>query len=99
ALWDNWLELKIPISEQYVWWNFYFSGTVMYPTVTQLQHMGIGDFLFSAGAGIQLTIPGLPIGLYLAKPFQYDNGQFTSPPGNTGLGGLSFVISFNTSIY
>lgn len=99
ALWDNWIELRIPIVQQYLWWNFYLSGTVMYPQTSQIEHMKLSDFLFSTGGGFQLAIPGLPIGLYLALPFQDLNGQLYSPPGNTGLGGLSLVISFNTSVY
>jgi outer membrane protein insertion porin family len=61
--------------------------------------MNIDDFLFSTGGGARLTIPGLPIGLYLVKRFQFNNGQVEWQAGNTGLLGLDFVISFNTQIF
>ncbi len=98
ALWDNWLELRIPISEQYLWWDFFLSGTVMYPSTAALAHMNLNDFLFSTGGGFRLTIPGLPIGLYLVKRFKFNNNQIQWEPGNTGIG-LDFVISFNTQIF
>ncbi len=100
ALWDNWLEFRIPISEQYLWWDFFLSGTVMYPDTADLRSMQLSDFLFSTGGGVRLTIPGLPIGLYLVKRFQFDNaGQVQWQQGNTGLLGLDFVISFNTQVF
>jgi outer membrane protein insertion porin family len=98
ALWDNWVELRIPIVEQYLWWDFYLSGTVMYPSLQGFQNLNIDDFLFSTGGGIRLTIPGLPIGLYFAKRFKFDNGGIQWQAGNTGIG-LDFVLSFETSVY
>ena len=82
-----------------MWWDFFLSGTAMYPTTSDLKAVSLDDFLFSTGGGIRLTIPGLPIGLYLVKRFQFNNGQVDWQAGNTGLAGLDFVIAFNTSIF
>lgn len=99
SLWDNWLELRIPIVEQYLWWDFYLSGTAMWATPAGFSSMSLNNFLFSTGGGIRLVIPGLPIGLYFAKRFQILNGQLQWQAGNASTLGLDFVISFNASLF
>ena len=39
--------------------------------------MDMGNFMFSFGGGIRFTIPGLPIGLYFTKRFEFVDGDFT----------------------
>lgn len=99
ALWNNMAELKIPLVQKYLWWEFFLSGTVMYPEPADLKSMSLNDFLFSTGGGVRLTVPGLPIGLYLVKRFKVNNNAIQWEQGNTGLLGLDFVIAFNTQIF
>jgi outer membrane protein insertion porin family len=76
-LWDNWIELRIPIAPQYVWWDFFFSGTGFWDEYREenglkpFEKMEIDDFYFGFGGGARLTIPGFPIGLYFTKRFKY----------------------------
>ncbi len=110
TLWDNWLELRIPILERYFWWDWFISGTSMWESFDEMTRYDnfnsfIGDFYFSAGGGLRFTIPGLPIGLYLAKRFKIVDGRFEPQTGsvfnreNTPKKGLDFVISFTAEIF
>ena len=102
VLWDNWIEFKIPLVEQYIWWDFFMSATAPYEDISELQTLKIDDFLFSLGGGARLAIPQLPIGMYLVKRFKILDGNIAwesrtgslFPPLN-----LDFVISFTLDIF
>ncbi|MAG14158.1 MAG: outer membrane protein assembly factor BamA [Spirochaetales bacterium] len=105
TLWDNWIELRMPIVEQYVWWDWYFSGTALWAELSDFAAMAIDDFLFGFGGGARLTIPGFPIGLYFTKRFRVQNGAVdwqmgTLLPieGRDG-SGIDFVISFTADLF
>jgi outer membrane protein insertion porin family len=72
ALWDNRLELRMPIAEQLLWWVFFFDGVLATPEIDDLKGMSLDDFRFSIGGGLRFTIPQFPIRLYLAKRFYRD---------------------------
>jgi outer membrane protein insertion porin family len=74
ALWNNKLELRMPLIEQLLWWDFFIDGAKLYRSMNQLPNLLQGtDFKFSMGAGIRFTNPQLPLGLYIAKRFTIDN--------------------------
>ena len=112
ALWDSWIELRMPIVEQYIWLDWFLSGTGMWSkTFADLSpnEFLLSDFRFSFGGGIRLTIPGFPIGLYLVKRFKFEetDGAYQAAwqGGNIFLveddetSGLDFVISFTADIF
>ena len=79
ALWNNWVELRMPISEQVIWFDTFFEGTYMatgaeaWAEREKMQEMVRQDWLFSLGSGIRFVIPQFPIRLYMAKRFQFDD--------------------------
>jgi outer membrane protein insertion porin family len=95
ALWDNRLELRMPISEQLLWWVFFFDAVAAYDTVADMKGMHIDDFLFSFGGGLRFSIPQFPIRLYLAKRFNTVGGVGQWQDGELFPGSLKldFVIS------
>jgi outer membrane protein insertion porin family len=105
AMWDNWLEIRMPIVEQYLWFDLFFSMTGFWQDFSKLSSMHIDDYLFSFGGGLRLTIPGLPIGFYLAKRFKTVDGQVQWQRGNIFANeeressGIDFVISFTYQLY
>jgi outer membrane protein insertion porin family len=106
AMWDTMLELRVPIVEQYIWFDLFGSGTgfwgssdtVMNPFLS-LKGMTINDYLFTLGGGLRFTIPGLPIGMYLVKRFKFEDNVFKWQEGvmfkdsDRENSGLDFVIA------
>jgi outer membrane protein insertion porin family len=105
ALWDNRLELRVPIAERVVWGVFFLDGAVGAKEISDFRDWAdapndslLQNFKFSFGAGVRFTIPQFPIRLYLARRFQYaSNGlQWVMvDPGDGSLEpeGWQFVIS------
>ncbi|MEW5814516.1 MAG: outer membrane protein assembly factor BamA [Spirochaetota bacterium] len=102
ALWDSMVELRFPILEQYIWWDFYFSGTAMWAELEKVSQMRLSDYYFSFGAGARLTIPGIPIGLYLTKRFKFDLDNKIEWQTGAILPaslGLDLVVSFTAALF
>lgn len=99
------MELRMPIAEQYVWLDWFLSGVGIWSETSSFFNMTINDYLFSFGAGLRLTVPGFPIGLYLAKRFKFENGALVwqggpvFPREGDETSGLNFVISFTADIF
>jgi len=104
AMWDNWVELRIPLSEQVVWSDLFFRSTGFW---NDRQNFGFfnespENYRFSYGAGIRFTIPNLPLGLYLTKLFrldsegkvQWEGGPIFSDPEDETKG-LRLVLTIN----
>ncbi|MGA2977672.1 MAG: outer membrane protein assembly factor BamA [Spirochaetia bacterium] len=113
ALWDNKLEIRMPIVKEAIWLAGFFDAAALWdqpfgatPPSTSMDQMSLDQFYFSFGAGVRFTIPQLPIRLYLAKGFQIKNGvvdwsTFDNKPGNLDIGGLelAFVISLGGNVF
>ena len=89
------LELRMPISEQLLWWVFFLDGIVAAPEIADLKGMTLDDFRFSVGGGLRFTIPQFPIRLYLAKRFRILDGKIVPEVGDLPFFGttVEFVIS------
>ena len=106
AMWDNWIELRMPVSERVLWSDIFLSGTGFWNQLNDVKSMNISDFKFSMGAGIRFVIPGLPIGLYFTKRFSFDDnsniqwegGSIFRSADNPG-SGLDLVIAFTTGMF
>jgi outer membrane protein insertion porin family len=101
ALWDNKLELRLPLAKDVVWLSSFFDAAALLNDPADLGSLFgswsnfLGGFRFSYGIGIRFTIPQFPLRFYLARGFQVHNGQVVPKPGELNLGGFSFsfVIS------
>lgn len=93
SLWNNWVEFRMPLAEQIIWWDSFLEGAVI-RTFTDgsgsnfnerelLQDTQLQDWQFTLGTGIRFVIPQFPIRLYLAKRFVYDeSGNIEWQTGN-----------------
>lgn len=99
VLWDNWVELRIPIMEKYVWMDWFYSITGIWPDKDSFTKMSLNDFYFTIGGGLRLTIPGLPIGFYFVKRYQYIDNQIQWEDGALFDKTLDFVIGFTPSFF
>lgn len=105
ALWTNWLEFRMPLAEQVIWFDQFIDAAALYEERDQIGQRGIDSMFFSMGAGIRFTIPQFPIRLYLAKRFQIEDGQVDWQtgslfnPDNEEGRGLQFVFSIGTELF
>ena len=104
ALWDSWLELRMPISAQIVWFDMFLEGASLWQSYSDVNLGDINNFDFSFGGGIRFVIPQFPIRLYLAKRFQIVNGQVEWKQGSlfnggSPTGGVDFVFSIGTGFF
>ena len=109
AMWDNWIELRMPIAEQVLWGDLFLSGTGFWQDRTEvipdIRSGDMSNFMFSLGGGIRFTIPGLPIGLYFTKRFEFIDGDLTWIAGDIFRdedrpdSGVDLVIAFQFGLF
>jgi outer membrane protein insertion porin family len=106
ALWNNWVELRMPIFENFLWTDTFFDAVNLWEDPADIGNMGIENMLFGFGAGIRFTIPQFPIRLYLAKRFRFDEtGAIQWQQGSlfnyndTPTGGLDFVFAIGADLF
>ena len=111
ALWDNKVELRMPIAKDALWLVGFFDAAGLWDQpfgatapATSFDKMTLDQIFFSTGFGIRFTIPQFPIRLYLAKGFQIKNGVVVwkpLSPGDLAIGkfNFSFVISLGGNVF
>ncbi len=95
SLWNNWIEFRMPLAEQVIWWDTFAEGALLqtftgdtsgendFDNRERLVETSLPDWQFTVGTGIRFVIPQFPIRLYLAKRFQFDeNGNVEWQTGN-----------------
>jgi len=105
ALWNNWLELRMPIFEQVLWLDMFFDAVSLWEDPAEITTLGPGNMLFSLGGGIRFTIPQFPIRLYLTKRFSINDAGVQWQQGtyfnwsDTPTGGLDFVFAIGADFF
>jgi len=100
ALWENWLEIRIPLAPNILAFDWFLDAAVVKGTPQDFQEgLIIDDFRFSLGGGFRFAIPQFPFRFSLAKRFKYVDGELTWMPGGlfknkNADSGLDFVLSF-----
>jgi len=105
ALWDNWVELRFPLVQGVLAWDFFFDAAGV--ETVQGFYFADGNFTidnmrFSFGGGVRFTMPQFPFRFSLAKRFRTKDGEFIWEPGSLFRGnnpgsGIDPVISFAIS--
>ena len=107
-LWENWVEVRIPLVNNILAFDFFFDFAGV--ESTQGFYFGknnegkpnftIDNLRFSYGGGLRFTIPQFPLRLSLAKRFSFVDGKFTWEPGalfgdpSNPATGMDLVVSF-----
>jgi len=106
ALWNNWVELRIPLVQGLLAWDFFFDAAGVDGSEEgqpgrgyyfRRNNFGIENMRFSFGGGLRFTIPQFPFRLSLAKRFRVVDGAIEWQQGswfsNSFFGGLDPVLS------
>jgi len=112
GLWENWVELRMPIFEQFVWLDGFLdaaalrtqAGLVDMSLATpaadtsrkNFGSLGFDNLAMSLGFGFRFSIPQFPFRFYFAKRFVLDEGSL-SPNWKT-TSGLDLVISVTQAL-
>jgi outer membrane protein insertion porin family len=102
VIWDNWVELRMPLSEKIIWFDLFFDMVGRWNTPSEFGDFHIQDFLFGYGAGFRFSIPQFPIRFYVAKRFRVtDTGGVEFQRGSLfrDSAGLDFVFSIGYEIF
>jgi outer membrane protein insertion porin family len=103
ALWENWVELRLPIVAGIFAWDFFFDAAGVKENPEKFfTAFRLEDMRFSFGAGLRFTIPQFPFRFSLAKRFRVVDGQFHWERGiiwanENPASGIDPVISFALS--
>jgi outer membrane protein insertion porin family len=104
-LWENWVELRMPIFESIVWLDGFAEAaslltthgllrpgdaTSPYSAANSYAGLAWDNLALSAGFGLRFTIPQFPFRFYFAKRMIFDGATVTYPST-----GLDFVISIS----
>ncbi|MDR1046651.1 MAG: outer membrane protein assembly factor BamA [Treponema sp.] len=107
SLWENWMELRIPIVPQILAWDFFLDGAGVKKTPELFfSKFSIEDMRFSLGGGLRFALPQFPFRFSFAKRFKINgDGSFDWQrgaifyDGSNPLSGVDFVLSFAMSTY
>ncbi|NBF41834.1 MAG: outer membrane protein assembly factor BamA [Spirochaetes bacterium] len=105
ALWYNWLEFRMPLAEQVIWWDQFFDAAALWQNRDDMGELGVENMLFSFGTGFRFTIPQFPIRIYLARRFTIEDGDIVWQtgglfnPDNEQGRGMEFVFSIGTELF
>ncbi|HEY9054243.1 MAG TPA: outer membrane protein assembly factor BamA [Rectinemataceae bacterium] len=112
ALWENSLELRMPIVDQMLWADLFVDAGVMATQSGMIDmtlgtpaadtsrpgfaDMGWENWAFSAGLGFRFTVPQFPFKFFFAKRFTFDGTNFV---WKTPGADFDFVLSITQPLY
>jgi outer membrane protein insertion porin family len=97
AMWENWVELRIPVIPRVLAWDFFFDAAEVQPdwnTFWSGKNF-MDNMRFSLGGGLRFAIPQFPLRLLFAKRFRVIDGDVMWYPKT----GVDVVLSFVLSSY
>jgi outer membrane protein insertion porin family len=108
SMWENWLELRMPIFEQFLWIDGFLDAGAMRTqggmvNMNTLEvdkgragyaDMGWENWALSLGAGFRFSIMQFPFKIYFAKRFVFDGSDFIQKTSN----GFDLVISITQAL-
>ena len=107
-LWENSVELRMPIIDQMLWMDLFVDGgamktsngfvnmTLNTPAAEGSSNLSWDKFAFSTGLGFRFTIPQFPFRFYLVKRFTFDGSAIT---WKTTGANFDFVLSITQPLY
>jgi outer membrane protein insertion porin family len=113
ALWENWAELRIPVFPGILALDMFFDAAARRPTPDDMfrgesaeGHTLEDDMRYSFGGGLRFALPQFPFRFLFLKrfstpdgKFQWQRGAIGGKPGDDGLSGVDFIISFAIPAY
>ncbi len=80
ALWTTTAELRYPIIPRILSLDLFIDALLLWRELSRIGSSSIDDFRFTVGFGPRLTIPQLPLAIYITKNFRFENGILNGNP-------------------
>jgi outer membrane protein insertion porin family len=96
ALWENWMEIRLPVVPGILSWDFFFVAAGVKATNNAgdfFTSFSSNDMRYSLGYGIRFTIPQFPLRFSFAHCFKFVDGNWVWMDNGAGRFVLSFAIS------
>lgn len=102
ALWNNWAEIRTPLVPGVVSFDIFFDAVRLQTQKEDIFVANSTGWLFGYGAGLRLTMQGLPLRLYLGKRFSLEDSGgvkwqrgslFASSPTSTD--GIDLILAIS----
>lgn len=110
-LWENWLELRMPIFESVLWLDGFFDAAALvtknglvlpgnsstpFSAGSSIADLSWNNLALSTGFGLRFTIAQFPFRFYFAQQLLFDGTSLKAPLNADGTtAGLGFVISIS----
>jgi outer membrane protein insertion porin family len=101
AMWENWVELRMPLFEQFLWLDGFFDAAALQtqgglvdmtlstpyslPSQPTFADLGWNNMALSIGFGFRFAIQQFPFRFYFAQKFTFDGSVITWNPSGLGL--------------
>ncbi|WGK68848.1 outer membrane protein assembly factor BamA [Candidatus Haliotispira prima] len=98
AFWNTTAEIRYPLIPRVLTIDLFFDAIMLWRELSQISSTGLDDFRFTLGFGPRLTIPQLPLAIYVTKNFRSNNGSLDGDPEPDNIvmdQGWAFSFVFN----
>ena len=101
AMWENWVELRMPIFEQFLWLDGFFDAAALQTqgglvdmtrstpnsviSQPEFTNLGWNNMAMSLGFGFRFAIQQFPFRFYFVQRFTFDGARPTWNPNGLGL--------------
>ncbi len=100
AFWNSTAEIRYPLIPRILTIDLFFDALMLWRELSQIGNTSLEDFRFTIGFGPRLSIPQLPLALYITKNFRIKDGGIDGDPEPENLimnDGWAFSFVFNVS--
>lgn len=101
AVWNTWLELRMPLYEPVIWWDQIFEVAALWPKLSDLGSENT-KYYFTFGSGFRFVLRQFPLRVYFAKRFlvqegevQWQRGNLTSSDDLADTSGLDLIFTIS----
>ncbi len=81
ATWNSWVELRMPLFEDIIWWDQFFEVAALWTSYKDLNIYDTNVY-FTFGSGFRFVLRQFPLRVYFAKRFLLQDGVIDWQRGN-----------------
>ncbi len=103
VLWYHNAEIRMPISEQFLWWDTFLDAAALWDNKEAIPRSTYKDYFYSVGTGLRIAYRQFPLALYLTKRYRFDEEGWRDEShfftGDDGLPSMNLLLTFGIDIF